>query len=575
MRRSFLGLAACLLSLVTSAVPATDRGSEPDTLEPVGGLTFKDEYELTLVNVLVYVTDHDNRPVTNLTADDFRITQDGQEREITNFETYTKDVYRTYYRAEDAPGVPQPTAAPSAEPPPLLRPIWMVIYVDHENLDPLDRNRTLNQLRTFIRDNLQPPVKMMVVSAHKSAKVIQDFTSDPALIQDALRSIRRDSTGRPTRDKERLDILRLIQQHAQDPGASSGNDSQRAGALITSFAEEEANDLGVTVGAIREIVSMLSGLPGKKAILYLSNGLPMVPGQELFYAYANAYDQSAGASASNRYNQSRKFSSLVALANAQDVTFYTIDASGLGVVGMGVAESSMPMDTTAAAVGQRNYQDTLRYLADRTGGLAIVNTNDASVHLDKIEGDFYTYYSIGYPLARTGGDKVHEIEVELKNPELKELTLRYRSRFVEKSLESQVRDKVQTSLMVPIEDNPMEVEVTTGHAVPTGSDSRWGVPVEVSFPLDSIALIPEGEDYVGRVVMFVAARGNGGKQSDLVRQDHEVRVPVAQYDQAKTTRFTITASLLMEEGRYTISIGLMDQVTRQASYRTLKTLVGG
>jgi hypothetical protein len=50
---------------------------------------------------------------------------------------------------------------------------------------------------------------------------------------------------------------------------------------------------------------------------------------------------------------------------------------------------------------------------------------------------------------------------------------------------------------------------------------------------------------------------------------------VAQYDQAKTTRFTITASLLMEEGRYTISIGLMDQVTRQASYRTLKTLVGG
>jgi hypothetical protein len=88
-----------------------------------------------------------------------------------------------------------------------------------------------------------------------------------------------------------------------------------------------------------------------------------------------------------------------------------------------------------------------------------------------------------------------------------------------------------------------------------------------------VALLPEGDDYVARIVLFIAARDTEGKKSDLVRQTHEVRVPAAGYDEARDKMFGLDAQLLMEPGRYKISMALLDPVTRQASYRTISAAV--
>jgi VWFA-related protein len=562
--------------VVSGPTLAQDEGTEPE-VRPIGGLTFRDEFELTVVNLLVYVTDRDGNPISDLTQADFEISQDGQQRDITNFQLYTKELYRQYYASESAgpPGVAPTSATPAPADADLeLRPVWLVVYVDHQNLHPLDRNRVLKQLQDFIRENLQAPVQMMVVSRQREAKIVQEFTSDPTLVLDALRGMRRDTGGRPTLDQDRRQALQMMENSRQSSGTTADSAFLRVEATVASFAEQEANELSFTLSSLREFVTMLSGLPGKKAILYLSNGLPMIAGQELYYALANAYDEPSAITGATRFDQSRNFRALAGLANAQDVTFYTIDATGLEVAGFGTAESARPEDIVAATIGKQNYQDSLRYVADATGGLAIINTNDVSAHLHKIEADFYTYYSLGYPLVRTGGDKVHEIKVELRDdPAFDDYRVRYRRRFVEKSLETQVRDKVQTGLVFPIEDNPMQMTVATGNPAPA-SQGRWTVPMEVSFRIETVALIPEGDDYVGRVVLFAAARDTEGKQSDIVRQEHEIRIPAGQYDEARTQRFTVGTNLLMESGSYSLSVGLMDQVTRAASYRTERAVVG-
>jgi hypothetical protein len=131
---------------------------------------------------------------------------------------------------------------------------------------------------------------------------------------------------------------------------------------------------------------------------------------------------------------------------------------------------------------------------------------------------------------------------------------------------------VLTGLVIPIDENPLEIMVTTGAQAPASSD-RWTVPFELSFPLRSIALLPEGDDYVGRVSLFIAARDTGGKQSDVVRQDHEVRVAASDYQEAQRQRFTIRASLLMESGSFKVSAGLLDHITRQSSFTTSSVVV--
>jgi hypothetical protein len=217
----------------------------------------------------------------------------------------------------------------------------------------------------------------------------------------------------------------------------------------------------------------------------------------------------------------------------------------------------------SSSVGSRNYVDSLRFMADNTGGLAVVNTNDLAKGMQRIRDDLFTYYSLGYTLSTSGADRVHRIEVDLPNhPEYR---LRYRRRFVEKSLESRVQDRVMTGLIVELDENPLEIEVETSEPVPATGD-RWTLPVRVTFPLSKLALIAEDDDYVGRVVLFVAARDEQGQDSDLQRQEHEVRIPAADYEQAQGERFTLGFALLMREGPQRVAIGIMDQVTRQAAY---------
>ncbi|MCG6949883.1 MAG: VWA domain-containing protein [Acidobacteria bacterium] len=557
-----------------------DQEQQEDTIRPIGGLTFVDEIELTIANLIVYVTDKKGRAITDLTKDDFLVYQDGDRKQISNFKLYTNEIVRGELE--------EPLEAPLATPTPAAvdvdtagpQPVHLVLYIDNENLEPLDRNRVLSQAREFVRTSLHPPAQMMVVAYQRSFEVLQEFTSDPDEVLRAMRQVRRYTGGRSERESSRQDIVEKIAR-IQDESRSAGGSAagQIAGEyveaynMIQNYAQESSNNLQFTLDSLRQIFTSLSGLPGKKGVIYVSNGLPMTPGMDLFYELSNAADDTSVLTRMYEYDKSRLYRQLAATANAQGVTLYTIDAAGLSVGGLGSANYATARDPRSISVSRSNYTDSLRLLADETGGIAIINTNDVGPKLELINQDMYTYYSIGYPLQASGQDKVHKVKVELRDdPAFKGYEVRYRSRFVEKSLETKVQDAVVSSLVFQVDDNPMEIEVETGNPTPA-SGNRWLLPAHISFPISSVALLPEGEDLVARVVIFIAARDTDGKQSDLVRQMHEVRVPADRYEEAKNQPWGIDTQLLMEPGRYRISVALLDPLTRQDSYETVSAAV--
>ena len=572
--------------VVVLALPAAPLGADEEAetkLRPVGGLTFVDEIELTIANLVVYVTDKQGRAITDLTPEDFEVYQDGEKKQITNFKLYTAEIIRSELKdtttvsplATPTP-VPDPTAAVGPQP------VYLVLYIDNENLEPLDRNRVLSQTREFVRASLHPPAQMMVVAYQRSFKVLQEFTSDPSQVLRAMREVRTYTGGRTERISSRQDITEKINR-LQDEGGSAGQyqGSQGGGRewselyhMVDNYARETTNNLMFTMDSLRQIITSLSGLPGKKGIIYVSNGLPMTPGLELFYELSRVTNDSSIMTRMFEFDQSRLYQQLASAANAQDVTFYAIDAGGLSTGGMGgAAEFRSAQDPLSASIERSNYTDSLRFLADETGGIAVINTNDVGPKLDFVRQDLYTYYSIGYPLQASGQDKVHRVKVTLRDdPAFSGYQLRYRSRFVEKSLETRVQDAVVSSLVFEIDDNPMDVDVVTGVPAPA-SEKRWLLPTHISFPLAKVAMLPEGDDFVARLVFFIAARDTDGKRSDLVRQEHEIRVPADQYEEAKFQRFGVDAQLLMESGSYKISVALLDPLTRQDSYRTVSTAV--
>ena len=570
------------LVLPVAPIAADEEGQDQEQgLERIGGLAFVDRIEVTVANLVVYVTDKKGRAITDLTKDDFEVYQDGARKQISNFKLYTDEVIRHQLAAADELLAPGATPTPSAEAPAGPIPVHLVHYIDNENLNPLDRNRVLRQTREFVRTSLHPPAQMMVVAYQRSFEVLQEFTSEPHQVLAAMRSVGRYTGGRSEREtthREIVDEIKRIEQENRASGTNSagqglGSQWNEVYRLINNYAMETANDLLFTLDNLRQIITSLSGLPGKKGVIYVSNGLPMTPAIDLFYELSRASLDYSVLNRMHEFDRSRHFRQLAATANAQDVTFYAIDASGLQITGMGAAEYSYAQDPLSASVGQHNLTDSLRYLADETGGIAIINTNDVGPKLERITQDMFTYYSIGYPLQASGKDKVHKVKVTLRDDSaFKGYEVRYRSRFVEKSLETRVQDTVVSSLVFEVDNNPRQIEVETG-TPSTASEKRWLLPAHISFPIRKVALLPDGEDYVGRIVMFVAVRGTDGKQSDLVRQEHEIRVPTADYEQAQRQRWGIDTQLLLESGRYKISVALLDPLTRQDSYETIAVAV--
>jgi hypothetical protein len=87
--------------------------------------------------------------------------------------------------------------------------------------------------------------------------------------------------------------------------------------------------------------------------------------------------------------------------------------------------------------------------------------------------------------------------------------------------------------------------------------------------MESVALLPEGDDYVARLVLYLGARDDAGRESEIQRQEHAFRVPIDQLSATEGKRLGLDYQLLLREGQQRISVGVLDQVTRQASYQRI------
>jgi hypothetical protein len=88
-----------------------------------------------------------------------------------------------------------------------------------------------------------------------------------------------------------------------------------------------------------------------------------------------------------------ELSELTRQANRSNVTMYTIDPRGL-VGGPDLDETKL--DQTDWQDHIRETQNSLRVIAELTGGYAVVNQNDFDKALKRIDGETSDYYVLGY-----------------------------------------------------------------------------------------------------------------------------------------------------------------------------------
>lgn len=567
-RPTRLAAALCLAAFLPGAAWAQGRDAKDAKKDTPASPTenlFLESVNVTVVNVDVFVTDRKTGlPVTGLTEDDFELTENGKPVKITNFFVVeggkaTLNGEPLEVAAPDPnlpPGVVLRETAPTVPEDQRLR---LVVYIDNFNLRPFNRNRVMRELRIFLSKNIRRGDEVTLLTYDRSLKVRRPFTTDPDLIAVSLQELERVSAQGTQQDSERRDVLRNIE------------DSRSYGEALSyarSYAESVFNDLSFSIKALRETVDNLAGLPGRKAILYVSDGIPMIAGQDAFYAAQNRYPQQTGGFIETfQFDASRRFSEIAAAANANRITFYTIDAAGLRVSSSVSAENPGGAGQSAFldSINVSNLQSPIQFLAEQTGGQAILNTNNVLNLLNsRVARDFDTYYSLGYTPARTGDGRYYKVNVKLKQP--KGRTVRHRDGYRNKSADTVMTEGTMAALQFGRESNPIGVSLEFGTAE-SRKDGFYQVPINVRIPLDKVTLVPrEGGFQDARVRIFVGALDGEGGTSEVQQTPVPISVPDSDVPNLSGKYFVYTLTLLMRGGDQKVAIGVRDDVAGQASF---------
>jgi hypothetical protein len=269
------------------------------------------------------------------------------------------------------------------------------------------------------------------------------------------------------------------------------------------------------------------------------------------------------------FNLTHQIESIASAANANNITLYTLHAGGLMGYNEGSAENQQPVSASVQQAALSNSSDSLRLMADLTGGLAVVGTNNFKAAFDRIGQDVSSYYSLGYRSGTERVDRQRSIEVKTKN---QQYVVRSRRSFVEKSIHSEMNDKVVANLFYESSSNDLGIIVRTG--TPRQQDNgNFLVPLEVLIPMERLTLLPRGEEYVGSFTLYVVVSDKNSDMSDVQRQTHQVRVPAGSMGELKGKHYTYAVDLAMNPGRGKISVGIADDLTTATGFRTTELVV--
>jgi VWFA-related protein len=540
---------------------------------------FADTVNVGVVSIDVYVTDKKGNAVGGLTKNDFQIFENNHPVEVTNF--YAINAGKPTTPLEIVPSAPAAPAVPGALEPPAAAPdagaqtpedqrLRLIVYIDNFNLKPFDRNRVMREIRAFIGQKLSHGDQLMLVTYDREMHIRRTFTSDPSLIGSAMLDLEKISAQGVHGESDRRDAL----QHIADSQSVSEAESYADG-----YAQSAFNDLSFSIDSLKKMVDALAGMPGRKAVLYVSDGLQMIAGQDVFYAVQNKYGQQTTTGTSSLdYNVAHRLDELTAQANANRVTFYTIDAAGLRSYDSNSAENQGP-GPQAAGLSQlvdqihiSNLQSTLQTLAEKTGGVAILNSNVIMPRLEKIGVDFNTYYSLGYTPPHFGDGRYYKIEVKVKGR--KDLVVRHREGYRDKSTESRMSDGTLAALNFPFEENPLGITLEFGQPRQR-DDGLYLVPVLVRIPIGRLVMIPRENSEEAKVRLFIAALDESGGTSEVQQASVPISIPKGDVTAAQKKQYVYSVTLLMRPGEQRVSIGARDDVGAQASFLSRGLRVGG
>jgi VWFA-related protein len=399
-RRALVVAAVVALGGIT--LPAQQPAPSPPAPAEQPGVTFR--VEVNYVEVDAVVTDAKGAFVRDLAKEDFEILEEGKPQPLSVMSLVDIPIERP-----DAP-----LFSPTTIPPDVrdnhkeFNGRVFVLVLDDLQTHFARTARVRAAARQFVERYVGENDITAIVQTGAKTNGAQEFTSNRQLLLKSIDTFAGQKIRSATLD--RLDDYYMQRD-------------MRTGAAPRDLSEaERAFKSRNTLSTLRQVADYLAGVRGRrKAVLFFSEGIDYDINNPMQNRYASELRDELQAA--------------IGAATRGNVSFYTIDPRGLGGLGdENMDIRSLPEDPTLG-LGMtslndelRRSQDSLRTIADETGGFAAVNRNDFGDAFARVIQDNSGYYLLGYYSNDTRRDgRFRGVQVRVKRPGL---TVRARRGYV-------------------------------------------------------------------------------------------------------------------------------------------------
>ena len=533
-----------LAVFLSSAIAAPAFGQAPSGQADNPGFTIRSRTELVVVNVTA--RDRSGNVVKDLKAEDFSVLEENKQQQLASFDTEATDAVALPEAAQVQllkPAPAQPGAAtPASAASDFRNHRLIVLFFDLSSMEPDEIDRAAQAGLKYVDKQMAPADLVSVVSLGNSLQINQDFTSDHALLNHALRAFTAGSSE----------------------GFNAGSTGTTEGTADTSAAftadDTEFNIFNTDrrLQALRSVAESLAKVDQKKSLIYFSGGIERT-GVE---------------------NQSQLRAAINAAVKA-NLAIYAADIRGLQAIVPGGEAQSASLRGSSVYSGRATVnafdsnatsQETLVSLSGDTGGKAFLDSNDFGKVFTQVQQDTASYYVLGYHSSNPVRDgRFRRITVKINRPGIK---LEYRKGYYapadfQHSTQDDRERQLTEELASDLPNTDLPVFLAAGYF--RLSDNRFYVPISLLVPGSEIPFTRNSEQDKATLDVIGEVTDENKRPAGQLRDTVKLAVSTSQEVRSKNVQYN--NGFTLTPGKYHIKFVLRENQTgRLGSFETDLTI---
>lgn len=344
--------------------------------------------------------------------------------------------------------------------------------------------------------------------------------------------------------------------------------------MLSTAVMDDGEGARRSITFLNALSTGLKGHPGRKPLAYLTWGMYLPTNLDV------------------------AFEALHARANSAGVSFYPIDCRGVNInaqnagVNAAVAANSVNLDNSGTENRERgdrffgidnaveglrnNIQSALRVLAESTGGVMMIETNDPKRLLREMISDVQTYYELTYdPQIKDFNGAMRRTSLKVDQPGLK---VRDRDGYLAMPPGQDSLLPYELPLFKALGVMPLvrDVEFRSGTWKLKANKERVDGVVTLEVPFAGVAFAQDAVKgiYAAHLGLVAQIKDASGKVVEKFTRDLPLKGKLDQLEALKNSNFNYRERFSVPPGRYVIETAVIDQLSGKVGARKI-SFIGG